>query len=216
MVSEAWQYFKKTQGGAECQIDGCKNAFVKRANGSSTKFLWSHLDHHHKEISKELRSQFGRGMSMKWSRQKNKHTNGDNNNGVTETVEVHCLNPNANGAHLHENVQYEYEHDDLQNLTGDVDDQADNGMRLNLMQLLPSNSNGESDKTDTMIGNAGGDMNSSTNAVNDYFGKMVVAQLNQMDERQAHQTRERIQALIGQVLYASNEPTHFNDSQFNQ
>lgn len=133
-----------------------------------------------------------------------------------ETVDINCLTA-TNGAHLHDGVHYEYEEqDELHNLTDSVDDAAETNMRLNLMQLLPSNSNAGSEKADTLVGsggNLGADCRSAQ--VNEYFGKMVVAQLNQMDERQAHQTRERIQALIGQVLYAADPAQHFNDNQFN-
>jgi len=54
LVSAAWEYFKGVEGGARCQIEGCTHPFLKRASGSSTKFLWSHLDAHHRELSKEL------------------------------------------------------------------------------------------------------------------------------------------------------------------
>jgi hypothetical protein len=68
IVSAAWEYFlavifqffafkshfQQVDGGAQCQIDGCTHKFLKRASGSSTKFLWSHLESHHRELSKEL------------------------------------------------------------------------------------------------------------------------------------------------------------------
>jgi hypothetical protein len=42
-------------------------------------------------------------------------------------------------------------------------------------------------------------------SVNAYFCKMLCAQLNQMNEKQAHMTREKIQAFVGHVMF-SGEP----------
>lgn len=47
--SVAWDFFKKTDEGAECTIDKCATPNVKVKNGS-TGGLWSHLENNHKEI----------------------------------------------------------------------------------------------------------------------------------------------------------------------
>lgn len=42
-------------------------------------------------------------------------------------------------------------------------------------------------------------------SVNEYFCKMLCAQLNQMTEKQAHMAREKIQSFIGQILFTEQQ-----------
>jgi hypothetical protein len=83
LVSAAWEYFKLVDGGATCQIQGCTRSFLKRASGSSTKFLWSHLDAHHRDLAKQL------GRTEKKHRRRDKKTPIIDSKS-DETLDVHC------------------------------------------------------------------------------------------------------------------------------
>jgi hypothetical protein len=68
---------------------------------------------------------------------------------------------------------------------------------MNLMDLI---------NNDTSVNNISEPTPPQPVSVNEYFCKMLCAQLQQMTEKQAHMAREKIQSFIGQVLFNDQHP----------
>ncbi|KAI6192418.1 hypothetical protein M3Y97_00335400 [Aphelenchoides bicaudatus] len=184
IISAAWEYFVPVEGGAQCKIPGCDHRFLKRASGSSTKFLWSHLDAHHTELSKELGRQ-----GKKKTRTANETK--EITNGRSETIDVHCY-PATTSASAHVSPNFVYAPNNIPSSSN----------TMSLMDLIAN---------DTLANNLNTTVVESTPpqpvlSVNEYFCKMLCAQLNQMNEKQAHLCREKFQSFVGQILYTDQQP----------